>query len=90
MVAYCLRLLIDVNLPLNEGLLSPVRITIPKGSLLSPVFPKNLEKCPGVAGGNVEISQKLVELILLAFQEVAGSSRHDEQCYIWERIVQSL
>ncbi|MAL86082.1 MAG: 5-oxoprolinase [Opitutae bacterium] len=72
-VAYCLRLLIDVNLPLNEGLLSPVRITIPKGSLLSPVFPKNLEKCPGVAGGNVEISQKLVELILLAFQKVAGS-----------------
>ncbi len=72
-VCYCLRLLINKNLPLNEGLLRPVHLIIPKGSILAPNFSNEIEKCPGVAGGNVEISQKLVDLILGCFQKVAGS-----------------
>ena len=72
-ICYCLRLLINKDLPLNEGLLQPIRIIIPTGSILSPIFADKAQDCPGVAGGNVEISQKLVDLILTAFGQVACS-----------------
>jgi 5-oxoprolinase (ATP-hydrolysing) len=72
-VCYCLRVLIGKELPLNEGLLAPVTIEIPKGSLLSPEFVDDPLACPGVAGGNVEISQRVVDLIFSAFGEVACS-----------------
>jgi 5-oxoprolinase (ATP-hydrolysing) len=72
-VCYCLRVLIGKELPLNEGLVEPVDIHIPSGSLLSPDFSDDPENCPGVAGGNVEISQRVVDLIFSAFGEVACS-----------------
>jgi len=72
-VCYCLRLLIGKDLPLNEGLLEPVDLIIPEGSLLHPSFPDDPEHCPGVAGGNVEVSQRIVDLILSAFGRVACS-----------------
>ena len=72
-ICYCLRLLINEDLPLNEGLLAPVKIIIPEGSILSPIFSQRIQDCPGVAGGNVEISQKLVDLIISAFDRVACS-----------------
>ena len=72
-VCYCLRVLIDKEIPLNEGLLKPISFVIPEGSLLAPSFSKTPQKCPGVAGGNVEVSQKLVDLILSAFDRVACS-----------------
>jgi 5-oxoprolinase (ATP-hydrolysing) len=64
-VIYLLRLLIDENLPLNEGLLGPVSLVIPEG-LLNPPFPADPALCPAVAGGNVEISQLVVEAMLTA------------------------
>jgi 5-oxoprolinase (ATP-hydrolysing) len=72
-VCYCLRLLIGKDLPLNEGLLEPVDLIIPEGSLLHPSFPDDPDHCPGVAGGNVEVSQRIVDLILSAFGRVACS-----------------
>jgi 5-oxoprolinase (ATP-hydrolysing) len=72
-VCYCLRVLIGKELPLNEGLVQPVDIHIPSGSLLNPPFSDDPENCPGVAGGNVEISQRLVDLIFSAFGQVACS-----------------
>jgi 5-oxoprolinase (ATP-hydrolysing) len=72
-VCYCLRVLIGKELPLNEGLLAPVAIEFPKGSLLSPEFVGDPLQCPGVAGGNVEISQRVVDLIFSAFGQVACS-----------------
>ena len=73
-VCYSLRVLIGSNLPLNEGILDPVTIVLPQGTLLNPSFCPDPSKYPGVAGGNVEISQRLVDLILSsAFQEVACS-----------------
>ena len=73
-VCYCLRVMIESNLPLNEGLLEPVSIVLPKGSMLNPAFSLDPSKSPGVAGGNVEISQCLVELILSSvFQQAACS-----------------
>ncbi|PKA48549.1 5-oxoprolinase [Apostasia shenzhenica] len=66
-VIYCLRCLVDVDIPLNQGCLAPVRIHIPKGSFLSPS-----EKA-AVVGGNVLTSQRVTDVIFTAFQACACS-----------------
>ncbi len=70
---YVLRLLFDVDLPLNEGLLEPIEIRIPRG-LLKPVYVADPERCPAVVGGNVETSQRLADTLLEALA-VAGCSQ---------------
>jgi len=70
---YVMRLLVDVDLPLNEGLLEPIEIRIPRG-LLNPEYTADPASCPAVVGGNVETSQRLVDTLLEAFQ-VAGCSQ---------------
>jgi 5-oxoprolinase (ATP-hydrolysing) len=64
---YVLRSLVDERIPLNGGCLRPVRITVPPGSLLDPA--------PGcaVVGGNVETSQRIVDVLLGALGRVAAS-----------------
>ena len=71
-VMYVLRLLIDEPLPLNEGLLDPVSIKLPT-CMLNPEFRENTEDCPAVVGGNTETSQRLVDLLLKPFKQVACS-----------------
>ncbi len=71
-VLYVLRLLAGEELPLNEGLLEPVTVRIPRG-ILSPDFPDDPELCPAVVGGNTETSQRLVDALLHALGIVAGS-----------------
>ncbi|MFG0330636.1 MAG: hydantoinase B/oxoprolinase family protein [Phycisphaerales bacterium] len=71
-VVYVLRVLVDEPLPLNDGLLDPVELTIPRG-LLDPVFHDDPTRCPAVVGGNVETSQRLADLLLHAFGLAAGS-----------------
>lgn len=60
-VFYVLRALAGDDIPANAGCMRPVEVTIPPGSLLDPALPA------AVAGGNVETSQRLVDLLLLAF-----------------------
>jgi 5-oxoprolinase (ATP-hydrolysing) len=72
-VLYVLRLLLDEPLPLNEGLLAPVEIHFPEGTLLNPGFPDDPERAPAVVGGNVETSQRLVGLLLKALRLAASS-----------------
>ncbi|MDR8392199.1 hydantoinase B/oxoprolinase family protein [Aliifodinibius sp. S!AR15-10] len=72
-IIYILRLLVDEELPLNEGLLEPVSIQLPKNSILNPDFPQNPRECPAVVGGNVETSQRLVDLLLKPFEKIACS-----------------
>jgi 5-oxoprolinase (ATP-hydrolysing) len=69
---YVLRLLVDAELPLNEGLLEPVELRIPKG-LLDPGFGDDPTLCPAVVGGNVETSQRLVDTLLEALRLAACS-----------------
>mgnify|MGYP003950947095 CR=1 FL=1 len=57
----------DWPLPLNEGALEPFRIHIPPNSLFSPST-----NC-AVAGGNVESSQRLVDVLMLALNAQAAS-----------------
>ena len=64
-VIYVLRLLIGVPLQLNEGLLEPVEIVIPRG-MLNPEFPADPKRCPAVVGGNVETSQRVVDTLIKA------------------------
>ncbi|KAK2975095.1 hypothetical protein RJ640_014457 [Escallonia rubra] len=66
-VIYCLRCLVDVDIPLNQGCLAPVRIYIPKGSFLSP------SDKAAVVGGNVLTSQRITDVVLTAFQACACS-----------------
>lgn len=66
-VLYSLRLLLHEDLPLNEGLLEPVDLVLPEGTLLNPVFTGDAARDPAVVGGNVEVSQRLVDTLLLAF-----------------------
>ncbi len=73
-VMYVVRLLLNEPVPLNEGLLRPVEIRIPKGSLLNPEFSAESGKCPAVVGGNTETSQRLVELLMQALAPVLRSA----------------
>ncbi|MCW3054659.1 MAG: 5-oxoprolinase, partial [Chthonomonadales bacterium] len=73
-VLYVLRLLVRESLPLNEGLLRPITLRLPVGTLLNPIFdPTDPTKCPAVVGGNTETSQRAVDTLLKALGFVAGS-----------------
>jgi 5-oxoprolinase (ATP-hydrolysing) len=66
-VIYVLRALVDAPIPLNSGCLRPVAVHIPPGSVLDP--------SPGAAvcGGNVETSQRVVDVLLGALGLAAAS-----------------
>ena len=71
-VLYVLRLLVKEPLPLNEGLMRAVSVSIPEG-LLDPPFPEDPERAPAIVGGNVETSQRLVDTLLKALGLAACS-----------------
>ena len=71
-VLYCLRCLIDEDIPLNAGVVKPVRIVLPAG-LLNPPVRDDPARCAAVAGGNVETSQRIVDAIFGALGVVAAS-----------------
>lgn len=71
-VLYVLRLWTQDSLPLNEGLMKRVRIDLPT-CFLNPEFPGDPAACPGVVGGNVETSQRLVDTLIQALQIQACS-----------------
>ncbi|MGQ9679240.1 MAG: hydantoinase B/oxoprolinase family protein [Candidatus Bathyarchaeia archaeon] len=54
----------DPNIPVNDGCFRPVALNIPKGCLLNP------ERPAPVAGGNVETSQRNVDVLLKAFSQI--------------------
>jgi 5-oxoprolinase (ATP-hydrolysing) len=66
-VLYVLRALVGAPIPLNAGCLAPVELIVPPGSLLDPP--------PGAAvcGGNVETSQRVVDVLLAALGLAAAS-----------------
>ncbi|MGY8639841.1 MAG: hydantoinase B/oxoprolinase family protein [Verrucomicrobiales bacterium] len=72
-VLYVLRLWTGAELPLNEGLLRNVTISIPDGCFLNPTFPNAADECPAVVGGNVETSQRTVDALIRALGFQAGS-----------------
>lgn len=69
---YCLRLLINDDIPLNHGVLRPVELVIPRG-LLHPPYDPDPSQCPAIVGGNVETSQRVVDVLLGALGIAAAS-----------------
>jgi 5-oxoprolinase (ATP-hydrolysing) len=72
-VLYCLRCLVDEEIPLNGGMLAPVTLIVPEGCLLNPPAHDDPAKCAAVSGGNVETSQRVVDVIFGALGVVAAS-----------------
>jgi len=66
-VIYVLRSLVAERIPLNGGCLEPVSIAVPPGSLLDP------PRGSAVVGGNVETSQRIVDVLLGALGRAAAS-----------------
>jgi len=66
-VLYVLRALVGRPIPLNSGCLRHVHVSLPERSLLNP------SACRAVAGGNVETSQRVVDVLLGAFGVAAAS-----------------
>jgi 5-oxoprolinase (ATP-hydrolysing) len=66
-ILYVLRALVGRKIPLNSGCLRDVTVRLPERSILNP--------SPGraVAGGNVETSQRVVDILLGAFGRAAAS-----------------
>ncbi len=71
-VMYVLRCLIADDLPLNEGVLRSIELRIPPG-LLNPTPALHPPASPAVAAGNVETSQRVVDVLLGAFGIAAAS-----------------
>ena len=65
-VIYVLRVLVGEPIPLNSGCLRPVEVSIPEGSILSPQPER------AVCGGNVETSQRVVDVLLGALGKLAA------------------
>lgn len=64
-VYYVLRCLLPDDAPLNAGAYRPLHVHAPEGCLLNPRSPA------AVSAGNVETSQRIVELILRALQPLS-------------------
>lgn len=62
-VAYVLRALLPEEVPANAGILSAVQVIAPSGSVVNAVYPAS------VAGGNVETSQRVVDVLLKALHQ---------------------
>jgi 5-oxoprolinase (ATP-hydrolysing) len=72
-ILYVLRLWVDREIPLNDGLMGDVEIKLPENSFLHPDFSDDPLHCPAVVGGNTEVSQRLVDTLLKAFGMAACS-----------------
>ncbi len=60
------------QLPLNGGVLEPITIVLPE-CLLNPPERSEPAACPAMVGGNVETSQRVVDVLLGAFDLAAAS-----------------
>ncbi|GGN61541.1 5-oxoprolinase [Streptomyces kronopolitis] len=67
-VLYVFRTLVADDIPLNSGCLKPVRVRIPEGSMLAPVFPA------ATVAGNVETSQAVTGALYAALGVQAEGS----------------
>ena len=66
-VLYVFRSMIREEIPMNEGCLEPLKIRIPKDSMLSPSYPA------AVVAGNVETSQCVTDCLYGALGALAAS-----------------
>ncbi len=71
-VLYVFRCLINEDIPLNDGVLEPVDVVLPE-CLLNPPAHDDPAQCAAIVGGNVETSQRVVDVLLGALGLAAAS-----------------
>ncbi|MGQ0635219.1 MAG: hydantoinase B/oxoprolinase family protein [Planctomycetaceae bacterium] len=71
-VLYVFRCLIEQEIPLNGGVLAPIQVVLPE-CLLNPPEHDDPALCPAIVGGNVETSQRVVDVLLGALSVAAAS-----------------
>ncbi len=62
-VAYVFRCLIGVDVPASAGLMEPIEVIAPRGTIVNATHPAS------VAGGNVETSQRIVDVLFKALAQ---------------------
>ncbi len=67
-VFYVFRSLVPAEIPTNSGCLRPIRVIAPLNSVVNAQFPA------AVAGGNVETSQRIVDVVLKALSQACPKS----------------
>ncbi len=63
-IYYTLISITDPTIPVNDGCFRPVTLRIPEGCMMNPIRPAP------VAGGNVETSQRNVDVLMRAFAQI--------------------
>jgi 5-oxoprolinase (ATP-hydrolysing) len=71
-VLYVFRCLLAEDIPLNSGVLEPIELVLPQ-CLLNPPDGPDPAHCAAVVGGNVETSQRVVDVLLGALGLAAAS-----------------
>ena len=66
-VLYVFRCLVNDTIPLNEGCLKPLKVTVPKRSIISPEYPA------AVIAGNTEVGQCITDALFGALGTLASS-----------------
>jgi N-methylhydantoinase B len=59
-VSYCFRCLVAADVPASAGLMEPIEVIAPRGTIVNAAHPAS------VAGGNVETSQRVVDTVFKA------------------------
>jgi N-methylhydantoinase B len=62
-VSYVFRCLVGGDVPASAGLMEPIEVIAPRGTVLNATHPAS------VAGGNVETSQRIVDVLLKALSQ---------------------
>jgi N-methylhydantoinase B len=65
-VYYVFRCLITADVPASWGILEPIEVIVPEGTIV------NARPPAAVAGGNVETSQRIVDVLLLALSKATN------------------
>jgi N-methylhydantoinase B len=62
-VSYCFRCLVATDVPASAGLMEPIEVVAPRGTIVNAAHPAS------VAGGNVETSQRVVDTVFKALAQ---------------------
>lgn len=62
-VSYCFRCLVATDVPASAGLMEPITVIAPRGTIVNAAHPAS------VAGGNVETSQRIVDTVFKALAQ---------------------
>jgi N-methylhydantoinase B len=62
-VSYVFRCLVGGDIPASAGLMEPIEVVAPRGSIVNALHPAS------VAGGNVETSQRIVDVLFRALHQ---------------------